>query len=164
VEDLTIRNNTIGDMKGTSPTLLFLDATDSRPTATTGLVMENNIFSVAGTNYITQINGTYFGTNAFNRASSTDSGPAWRVQKNVFCCAATAATQASNPPLNSWATAESVMQFQSVGTGDYSLLPGSPYAAGKLCFSVMGDCTTNGKDAGADFLQLRSVLTPEEPR
>jgi hypothetical protein len=160
VEDLTIQNNTIADVKGTSPTFLFLDSFQVGPSA--GIVAENNIFSVAGSNFIAQINGAYFGTNALNLASTAYDAPSWRVQKNVFCCAATAATKAANPPLNSWAASESSLQFRSIGSGDFSLLSGSTYTAGKQCFSIMGDCTTDGKDAGVDFQRLQSVLTPEE--
>jgi hypothetical protein len=160
IEDLTVENNTVHGVQGSAPTFLFFES--PQVGANAGLKVQNNIYA-SSTPMISQINGTYFGTTAFNAAwTAYPAGTSWAAARNVFCCAATAPVIASNPPENSWAATEALIGFTNAGARNYQLLPSSPYSAGKACFGRAGDCTTNGKDAGVDFPQLQSVLGHDE--
>ena len=157
VEDLTIQNNTIHDVKGTAPTFLFFEY---QAGANAGLKVQNNIFaSSPGT--VTQINGTLFGTAAFNAAFP---GNSWVADRNVFCCNASSSVKASNPPVNSWVATEAGIVFRNSGAHDYRLESTSPYAAGKVCFNIAGDCTIDGADPGVNFTELESVISSDERR
>jgi hypothetical protein len=158
VEDLTVMNNTMHDVKGTAPTFLFFDAIDDGGNA--GLLVQNNIFTASKPN-VAQINGTYFGTNALNAGWTAYSGMSWVMTGNVFCCS-TPSPSSLVPPLNSLLITEGAIGFNNAAAGDYSLALSSPYTAGKACFGISGDCTSDGKNPGVDFNQLRAVLTPDE--
>jgi hypothetical protein len=161
VEDLSILNNTIYDVKGTTPTYLFFDGIERGGGA--GLRVQNNIFA-ANPSTLAQITGTYFGVNALNAGWTAYQNASWTMNGNVFCCNASPSSNALIPPFNSLPATLGAIGFSNVALGDFSLLASSPYAAGKRCFAIAGDCTADGKDVGVDFDQLGRVLTPDDRR
>ncbi len=159
VEDLIIRNNTLGDFKGMSPTLLFNESTLYG--SNSGLDVRDNIFAAPGA-------ATGPIPNSISSASRGKAGldlqwtefpsPVWTYQNNAFCCAAPAATVASAPPGNIWLSTMTEVGFANPAAGDYALLHVSTILAGKVCPSVPTiTCSSNGKDLGADMTALKAA-------
>ncbi len=159
VEDLIIRNNTLGDIKGNSPTLLFNDTTLYG--ANSGLDVRDNLF-VAETSTTgpipNSISNTYRGKSGLDLQWTEFPSPAWTFQNNAFCCAAPAATLASAPPGNVWLSTLGEVGFANPANGDFALLYSSKVVAGKSCPSVPTlTCSSNGKDLGVDMTALKAA-------
>ncbi|MCX6596150.1 MAG: fibronectin type III domain-containing protein [Acidobacteria bacterium] len=159
VEDLIVRNNTIGDIKGVGPTLLFNDSTLYGSNA--GLDVRDNIFvaEVSGTGPISNsISGNPRGHIALDQQWTEFPTALWTFQNNVFCCAAPASTIAGAPPANIWMTSVSEIGFANTTVADYRLTPSSSVRAGAVCVTLPTvTCSSDGKAIGVDMDALNAA-------
>lgn len=159
VEDLIIRNNTLGEIKGNSPTLLFNDTTLYG--ANSGLDVRDNLF-VAETSSTGPIPNSISNTNrgkpGLDLQWTEFPSPVWTFQNNAFCCAATPTTVATAPAGNIWLTSLTEVGFANPANSDFTLLNSSTIQAGKVCpTSPTITCSSNGKDIGADMMALKAA-------
>ncbi|MGH9628416.1 MAG: fibronectin type III domain-containing protein [Bryobacteraceae bacterium] len=154
MEDLILRNNTVYDFKGNAPSFLVPDSLTAGAHA--GLDVRDNIFTARPPQPV-QIRGTYFGADALNRQWTAHPNPKWTFTNNLFCCNVSDSSKARNPEGNLWAETEVEIGFQSPTTNDFRLLLSSPFKTGKKCFSVVGDCSSNGGDLGVDMTALEAA-------
>jgi hypothetical protein len=162
MEDLIVRNNTVSDFKGASPTLLFFDNT--RKGAHGGLDVAENIFIGSGA-VMTQISGGLFGDRALDAQWTAHPYPSWNFGRNVFCC--------TNPGLmrqrntmnapNLWIDTADGVGFSNIFAGDFRLSIASPFKGGRLCFPGLSECWTTGTDPGVDMDQLERHFSPDNP-
>jgi hypothetical protein len=159
VEDLIVRNNTLGDIKGNSPTLLSNDSNLSGTNG--GLDVRDNIFVAEGsaTGPISNsISGNPRGKIALDQQWTEFPTPAWSFQNNVFCCAAPASTITNAPPANIWMTSVSEAGFANPTAADYSLTPSSSIRAGAVCVTLPTvTCSSDGKAIGVDMDALNAA-------
>jgi hypothetical protein len=161
MEDLIVRNNTVADFKGFSPTLLFLDNT--RQGAHAGLDVRDNIF--LGPRAVpAQVSGSLHGQPTLDQQWTAHPRPAWTFSNNVFCCTNPAMmrqNQLSAP--NTWIESETHAGFQDVFAGNFRLQPSSPIKALGTCLADPIGCLTNTDDPGVDMGELERHLSPDNP-
>ncbi|MCX6596164.1 MAG: hypothetical protein NTV70_07335 [Acidobacteria bacterium] len=89
-EDVIINNNTIYDIKGNGPHLLFTDfATVGR---SAGLEMKDNVITGERLT-LHSISNQLVGVEALNREFVAGSTPSWTVSNNVLCCSVIGASR-----------------------------------------------------------------------
>ena len=159
MEDLIVRNNTVGDIKGAGPTLLFNDSNLAGTSG--GLDVRDNLFvteSSASGPISNSISGNPRGKIALDQQWTEFPTPVWTFQNNAFCCGASTSTITAAPPANIWMTAVSEVGFVNASAADYTLTPSSPIRSGAVCVTLPTvTCSSNGKAIGVDMTALNAA-------
>ncbi len=158
MEDLTLRNNTVGDFKGIAPTFLFGEGTTNG--ASGGLDVRDNIFVAEATStgpIGNSVSGASRGAPGLNSQWQESANPVWTFGNNALCCAAPKlATNVA--PGNTWLSTITDIGFASAATGDYTLTPSSKIAAGAVCPTLPSiTCSSDGKAVGVDMDALKTA-------